>query len=763
MEKSVKTQNQKQTKPKLSKRNQKGKRKGKKGKPQKVYREKLVMDVPTRDVSVTSLSSMKVDADFDPQAFKQFFVDLYSYMCTTEIPNAYQLSVNAVNVYTVFANAICYLYNECAKTITTSAVTPSRVPRVVNALTAALVSKQVRVRSGATIAYGWKPFTLPGFDSFPFAGSNSTFVFTEPVAAPGSGTFASVISPSPSEDDYNSVIAMLENSKSTMLQIVAHDHKKSRYSTSVSAFARNYVYNGAQVLGGYTNGMYKDLELEVPIFHPGLAQFGIYGTDVRAPRYLSPGSGSAGDVLGRFLHGPKIDQSSPPVVYKFIDFRNIQDAVCTWAALVKEAMYSAVDGGYISTPEAAPFLFSLTDFKVVLRQAIMAAFGEAYWTQFVTPLEASSSNVFVPYIATATTYGSPEFLKLKLPQLIVENINALKHRVISSMGKGRYSLLYVPVLGDYVNDTEPVYTYQATKQPTDGITPTTDTFDLFAPSLYTVRLQDGLTSGGYACMNSVFYMNVMNDWNVFCDVANNVSTPIVSIGGDAGPPGFAAITMTRDVNSPSLSAPALVDEAALKLDTRFQKRASQIKQAQLVANATAPPVRPVKAMRYCKNYQKSIKTPLAGGSLGDIPAATSTEISEITLFSVAPLTQTLQQFSETLILPMIRFDPEGLQTLTPAKYQTETYEYNSVSLQQIGTTAGLSRGQASMFQVMRNLAGLCIRGRGGENTVYAETMAHLANQGHAGILSSILGGFVKTILPSDAHGVVDAISDIIPI
>jgi hypothetical protein len=761
MEKSAKLQGQKQTKTRLSRRNRRDRKKGgKDGKPKKIYREKLVMDVPTREVSVTSLSSMKVDADFDPQAFKQFFVDLYSYMCTTEIPNAYQLSVGSVNVYTIFANAICYLYEECAKTITTTALTPSRVPRVVNALTAALVGKQVRVRSGATISYGWKPFVLPSFDSFSFAGSNSTFVFTEPIPAPTSTNFANVITPTASEDDYNSVITMLEKSKSSMLQVVTHDHKKSTYATSVSAFARNYVYNGAQVMGGFTNGMYKDLELEVPIFHPGLAQFGIYGADTRAPRYLSPGSGSAGDVLGRFLHGPKINQSSPPVVYKFIDFRNIQDAVCLWAALAKEAMYSAVDGGYVSTPEATPFTFSLQDFKVVLRQAVMAALGEAYWTQFVTPLEPSSSNVFVPYISTATTYGSPEFLKLKLPQLIVENINALKARVIAASGKGKYALLYVPVLGDYINDRDPLYQYQAMKTPVDEVTPNIVPQDLFAPATFDIRLQDGLTSGGYVCMNSVYFMGIMNDWNVFCDVANNVSTPITSLGGDAGPPGFAAITMTRDINSPSLANPVLVDETALKLDARFQKRASQIKQIQLSSNATAPPLRPVKAARYCKNYQKSVKSQ---GAVGDIPPATSTELSEITLFSVAPLTQTIQQFSETLILPMIRFDPEGLQTLTPAKYQTETYEYNSISLQQIGTTAGITKGQASMFQVMRNLAGLCIRGRGGENTVYAETIAHLSNEGHAGILSSILGGFVKTILPADAHGVVDAVADMIPI
>jgi hypothetical protein len=228
----------------------------------------------------------------------------------------------------------------------------------------------------------------------------------------------------------------------------------------------------------------------------------------------------------------------------------------------------------------------------VLRQALMSFFGENYWTQFQGPLNSDvDNNWFQAFYCTGNTYGAATFAQFQLPQLIRENLAALKYRVLNAEKKNKLHI--VPVLGRYRTDTRSEFSI-----PTITATPESPPYieqcPLFAPgATQVVNLIDGSMINGYINLNGTFYANVMADWNSFCGAVNKVSTRVVALGGDSGPPGLVALSMTRQLQDSSYLPTHDSPPVELQLDERFAKRQS-LKQKPALA---PPPVRPLEIQK----------------------------------------------------------------------------------------------------------------------------------------------------------------------
>jgi len=698
------------------------------------------------------ISNMKVDVVLDPTAMQLPFIAFYAHLCQSGLMNQLANTNLDIQPYSTVASAMRYFFDSTNNIIASGTIAPANVPLVFRDLIAALLPKTITTRSGNTISYGWTyenqaaltPYTVGGFP----------WLFMEPLIDTNTYlTGAAVVNPTPDQLAYGKIIALIDKTRNKNLRIVGNVPSDSPLFTSVSAFARNYVYNGLQCTGGNVAGFYKDIELEVPIFHPCMSQFTGYGTDTRAPRYLSLGSGDACVSYALPQHpgwGGYGNQGH--IIYKFIDFENIYDTLCLWACKCKESLISCNDAGFDSSVYTSSFTFSQQDFRITLRQALIGFFAENYWTQFQGPLAADTDqNWFQPFYVNGATYGAAQFQMFQLPLLIRENLAALKHRVIKASKK--YKIHIVPVLGRYRADTPSVYTYSAVTL-VDSV-PTALTQSLFTISAQSpINLIDASRPDGYVNLNGSYYQNVMNDWNSFCGGVNKVSTVITAIGSDAGPPGLVVLSMTRQVQDSSNNTKHIEVVQNLELDTRYSKRQSVSKKVELAPAAT---LRPLQIMKRVSNYQKA-----SALELGAIPPSTSSRLSSVSLTSIKAVTSEELSLLQNLIVPTVRFDPYSTQVLTMSKYQTEVGEFSSAQFLNTTQLVAAPAGLASVLQTWSTLAGMCVKGQGGECSEYASIMQMLCETGHAGFLAGILGGFAKSFLPPELHGVVDTVASVVP-
>lgn len=706
--------------------------------------------IPAGSVASNEISSVKITVNIDVEAFQLPYIAFYSYLVETGVVQQLATS-GTVNAYQFIGDAVSFMYAEGQKMVKGGPATPATVPVVFRDLMAALTPKSVPTPFGSSIKFGWgepvfnnmTPYTVGGYQWQVMQPLVDTTLYDSKVAV--------IPTNSPSEDNYNTMITTITSRGGPRLSLVPNTVADSVLKNSVSAFARAYVYNGLQPNAQSAAGYYKDVELEVPITDPNLAQFAYYGQDDRVPLYLGITTGDASSTFALPLDPTYRYNNKGRAIYKNLDFETICDTLCAWAAKCKEAMVANVDVGYNSNPYSIPFAFSYQDFRVMLRQALMAFFRTAYFTQFTGPYDTASGNYFMPFYTMGGTWGNPKFLSMLLPELIAENLNALKMR---SIVIGNRNYIYVPVLGRYLEDTPAEWTYVLTEIPTGGVNlPVITTVNLFSVLPQTaINLINGESSGNYINLNGQYYMNIMNDWNSFVNAASKVSTAIKGLSGDMGAKGLLALSATKIVDAVQATTKQCVDLVTLRCPQPLLTKENSKK-----AIPPLPP-RQLEAHKRVKNFQRSAKN-----ELGTVPPATSSELSLVSVTSATFHTEEEAAFYQNIILPTIRLSiTGGGNLLTFPKYQMEVMETFSLQYNPEGGSV-VGGSVSSELQLAMTLAGWCIQGGAGQVNSYARMMAMLTDTGHAGFLSGILGGLAKSILPPEMHGIIDTVSDLVPI
>jgi len=380
---------------------------------------------------------------------------------------------------------------------------------------------------------------------------------------------------------------------------------------------------------------------------------------------------------------------------------------------------------------------SYQDFRIVLRQALLNVFDSQYMLQFTGPLNfGTNENGFAPFMVNGNSYGSQLFEGFLVPELIQENLSALKARTIRVAGEGKSKLnvqTFFPVLGQYVTDVVPIpgYTFNGQSYPL---------FD--APPQLPISLINGnTTQNQYVNLNCNYYQTCLSNWNEAVSSMKEFSTSQTSIMGDAGPLGLGILYYTSVIQS---------------VDLTRVKAAPNVKISKYADFIINNKIREVP--RICKTDSKKNVKDNASGVQVLPPASLMSMTQEFTTMSIPPSSE-MQSFLDSLIVPVIRVDPNGTtDQLSLQMYQMEVKEpinssYNPYT----------NQGGGGIVARLGKLADFCVTGVGHDSGgEYDRIIQQLKSFNQAGMLSGLLGGLAKTFLPPDVHGIVDTVADILP-
>jgi len=686
----------------------------------KVQKNPKIRQVSIVPTAIGAKTAVPIIAEFDNVQYSATFAALYSFLASKQLYTDQSESKNDA-----FQNAAAtvYMFNSMLPMITGVNMALTNAPIIVWDIITALKAKSVRFLTYGHAMYSWgsinqtlvTAITTPGGVWEPTYITGDTGNYNSP---------ATIASFSGTPTMYAILLQKMADLSDNKRMQIKDDKYRSVLTADVSTFARSYVYNGDYI--SPTGGFYKDIESEVNITAPSLASYGVYGAqDLRAPLKLTPYSGDGATAFGHPLHPTFLTYfNKRPPSYKLIDFEWVYYTLVNVAVAAIEKLLE--NSG--KTQTGPLFNYTEQDFRIMLRQALMTVFDTQYFVQFITPLRFSSNeNGFAPFHASGGTCPNVNFSHMLVPKLIQENLAALRARTYKNPNdKSQNATCFIPVLGRYIEDVPAFFTYKGS----DG-----NTWDVFnnAISQQNINLVNGASSASqYVNLNSNYYQGMLSDWNTFMQDVSTVTTITTTIAGDGGPPGLGILFYT-----------AVQDLTTLNPGPDN--------------NAGAQP-KLVKALRNVKNATRTFEKGPKGLPTAIPPAsiATLTTTQTTTNFNYSSAVAAMY---DSLITPQIRLDinsPEDQLSLQ--MYQCEVREPVATSW---NTT--LSNTGSGLASRLYRLALMCVPGIARDSSSeYDAILEMLSMHNEAGMLSSILGGFAKSILPPDAHGIVDVISDLVP-
>lgn len=701
---------------------------------------KTVGKIETAIETYVGQNNIEVDAALSRKAIEEMFVCFQSWLIQRGVLYENQGSA----LINPFYEAMNYMAEGLVKEIGGSPSLSSR-PKIIHDMIAALKPKAIPWHKTGKMSYGWREVDNGTFNFTQYAAGwatwRQTFVLgdTEVYNSPAQ------VSSSPGNEQFYSklleTIDGISNLQTKMTKTVQLGDW-SPLDSSVSAFAKVYPYVGSSPseAGGY----YNSAELEVDIRHPMLSHFSNYEVpDQRVSTKLTNNSGGSSVSIGLPLsdlwqffgsYGNKV-----PPVFKFVDFNETVYTLVYW--LIEMIKQAAATGDASWTP----FVFSFQDFKILVRQALLAGiFKHQYMTQFITPVEYTTvQNNFLPFMIMGHCYGAPQFSDMFVPLLLRENLSAFKPYAKDIKGEGGSKInvaTYFPVLGFYSADTDPEFTVPL---PSEGGIINVPIFASASESDQTpINLID-CTQGGnnatYINVNNSYYQGVRDIWNETVKGTYGKFSMIAPIGNCTPSKGLNMLQQTRIVQS--LGGIQPLEEKEM---TPFQVQLHKIKSP---------------CLNYIANTRgKEIVVKDSKGKVGKmaIPPATAASLNYERLTSQVPLRVELFQFIKYLQTPVCRinitFNQEDF--LNTKMLAIITSEPSHIPNQ-------LSLAPGVLGRCL-NLAELCCQGLAREEgSVYDTVMKILNEEGQAGILTSLLGGVGKAIFPG-ASGVIDMISSALP-
>jgi len=597
----------------------------------------------------------------------------------------------------------------------------TRVPKFLNVLLEAFRPKSVPFKAGS-VNYSWA--TVLNLNLNPtYSNSYGSWVFGTPdntLVAYNAAIIVAVAN-TPSETAWNYLTKFFDQ-ENTLTKMVDVGTPEITTKDS-SVFARQYVYNG---IGSTTvGGTYTDIENEVPIRCPILAKFVAYGAEnLRAARDLRPSSGDSLSPFGLPLL-PEFNyaeyKNKYTDVFKFIDIYEVVTWLAEWAAGIRTKYYATADAQGSNDLYFLPFSFTLQDFVIIVRQALMSVFDTQHVVQFLQPRQFASANGFVPLVAHCGTYGNSAYNNMLMPEFLVENLNSLKMHTFKPEVKfknDRNVYRFIPVLGYYVEDTLPTFQY---------INFDSVTTDLFAATAQSaIRINDGGLSADFIDFNSMYYRQVMDDWNFYVDSSQQYTSPVRAIGGDKGFKAFPLITFTR-FNA------LLTDAGSLQKGSKVGNMRKKVVYRH-VSNMPGSD----------KLVRKDSKTTVL------LPAATYATLTCVTMTMVNAVDDDMLGFLNYLILPQNRTDNTvSLQPTTNQLFQIETVEAYSRNYN-VEDFSGFVGGSPLLAGLI-NMAEMNVTGTAaGKNSVYTDIISMLRMQNKAAGIVSSLGGMLLKGMGLDA-------------
>jgi len=479
---------------------------------------------------------------------------------------------------------------------------------------------------------------------------------------------------------------------------------------------------------------------EVPNFRPILGLFGAApdpGGSQSTNRYYRWCQVISGDpmflgvAMPSLLTGGELFAKRNPKLH-CVDLLEFGDVLARW---VTKIVQSFANDQSKKQPNAtfvanAQCPLTLQELLLLLRAVMMAAFKETQpAVQGLLPVNPASGtdNQFVALVASTATCAlvSPDF---HLPTPFIENVRALVGRKV--IHKGNDITWYMPVLGQYFSDTLSSADYDFTYEGSDSTTtqsvfPTGPFFKrklrdskggttsalLVAPA---ISLIDGSYTSGIVQINDPaqlkVYAAMWNTWLQNSGVAA-FSLQTGTFGTEKGITALTSVCATRHWVS-SVPLPQEKGEVDIRLE--------EVKFKNLVSTPYAT--------RYAvvDTFQGKIFAPLWEQVLG------------------------------TWILPQIQAEDASVdQDSKIQRWQYAMGEPYSVPLSSgsNGVTLSSLHDTYASKMTKANLSA---------PSDWNEFFSEQAKAGRGGILSSLVGGFIKSVIPG-AAGLVDTVASVLPI
>jgi hypothetical protein len=692
----------------------------------------VVAPVPTNP---NLRENVTIRAKFDQVSLELVYASWYSYMASRGL---FAIGVEEDNNPNTMVDGFGFMFGGFVSAIGSGTMELTKAPAFVLDMFAALTPKDVTLLTYGKANFSW--LQSPVWFNNPIINIVGG-AWTPQVVVADTNAYDS-LSTTPSANYNIQAYSTLLNkiggiSKCKQLRLCDTAKYNSVLSRDVSSFSRVYVYNG--LTPSQAGGYYKDVENEVTITAPMLASFSQYyadqGVEARVPLKLHAYAGDAALSAGWSLHPTFVSYFNKMApAFKCIDFDWICFTITTWMSM---CVTKSITLG--QWQDGASIGISFQDFRIVLRQALLNVFDTQYMVQFTGPMQYGlQENGFVPLQINGNSYGAQQFSTFLLPKLLQENLSALRARTLrnaSPKGSQINCQTYFPVLGAYTLDSYPVPTYTS---------PNTGAFyDLFTnnPNQIGINLVNGqIGQNQFVNLNGTYYQTALSFWTEAVLKIKQVSEETTSIVGDQGPMGLGVLYATSIVKTydsgPTVAAPSRLLRSPF-LD--------------LIGNN--------KRLEPPKTDGKLARTNSAKSSVGALPPATI--ISETQAYGTYayPPSAEIQAFIDSLIVPVIRLDPNGTtDQLSLQMYQIEAREPCSAKGE-----INVNVGGGGIVTRLSRLASLCVTGVGrDQSSEYARIMELLSDHNNAGMLAGLLGGIAKSFLPPDAHGVVDVVADILP-
>jgi hypothetical protein len=593
------------------------------------------------------------------------------------------------------------------------------VPKIFNDIIAALKPKTVKYRNGE-ISYSWNAPAIS--NQFSFNMPWGVLQPLIPVEGATYNTLCDILVPIPDTGlaEYTTLLGYIQgidDLKKWWLKTV-EDSTKSILIKDASTFARTYAYSENPNSVG---SVYNDVELETKNFNPTLSHFCPYNSNKRYPSKgcIELNSNSSSGCLNPLLDVEQGWFNKIPVQFTFLDFYDLTNRILYW-------YIKCVEANIQGTP--TPFEFSYQDWLLMMRQGIIAQFRDQWNVMLMDPTQYNNAySNFIPFVIQANNYPLNYFQRTLIPILIAENIAAVQAKRLKFSDSKVNAQVVVPVLGYYNEDTPIDWFYS------DGVTPV---FTTFAPPQQPIDLALCTTgTNAYVNVNCMYYKEVCDDWNEAVNSIKEVSstiTPLSQIKPSAMPLCFYQRTV------------GTIPEGKIKVRKPcFGKDFSCTK---YVRNAHHKVPREITRTTSQKELQ-----------VKSIPPTNQDALIYVSQYSAFPVNADLQSILNFLWVPSIRLDPDSFTPFTLNDFRIiEQLPFSYPICTPMDTSP-------SWLAIQQSSGELSYTGVAKEDgSTFDTVFKALTASGHAGILAGLLGGFVKSILPPEAAGVVDAIGNFLP-
>jgi len=659
-------------------------------------------------------SQVNVRPYWNQKAVLEMQAAFTSYFLTKSLASTEQFQGQLAALY----NGMFTMWQRFSTEVTGTPVLANRL-QIIHDLISAFEQKTILKRSYSKVSYGWDGITPITSAQYATGWNNWDFI----IPQDDDNSYLSpclVHAPTASDAGYlefMNIVRSISSDKAALLKEVKSD-AYSPLKGDPSAFAKVYGYVGLNPTGA--GSWYNSVENEVNVRAPIVAHNVVYPTsqDDRVAEKLTTNEGGPAVNLAPLISQFHSWYNQNRVDFKFLDFNEVVYTLIYW--YINAAQLAAKSGDGNIADYQLPC--SAQDFSIIVRQSLLTSFKDQWIGQFVGPLayDTGSGNNFLPFQILGNCYGNENFKKLLCPTLLAENLSMLQ-TVGVKYNKQKSKLketVAIPVWG-YYTDIVPQFTIKngETSVPLFAIPP---------GDQKSLNLVDCTNGNNYVNVNGAYYSNVLDQYNNrvsslkkyinVCDMAN------------LSPPANAAMILQTRVNG-------YVPQAQYKKGT--------------IKRLPFPCLAPISNLPAEAEQRKS-----RGPTL---PAPTNVaDITIVEQLATFPLSKELYELSYYMILPSIRYDPNSANDiLNKTMYQTITYE----GLSQVQNT---NSNAPAYLARCEDAANMCIEGAGKiTSSTISVVLRELTSRGQGGMLSGLLGGLIKNIVP-EASGVIDTISTMLP-